>query len=87
MKIRNYRPEFVKNLNKLPVGIQQKALLAIGKFQNNPFDPTIRNHQLKGWFGGARAISVTGDIRIIFTEENNYETVEIMNIGSHSNLY
>jgi mRNA-degrading endonuclease YafQ of YafQ-DinJ toxin-antitoxin module len=34
-----------------------------------------------------RAISAGGDLRIIFMEENNYEVIHLIRIGTHNQVY
>jgi len=87
MEVKEYLPTFIKHLNRLPVKVQQKAFFALNKFKENPFNPSLNNHPLRGILDGARAISVTGDIRIIFEEENNYQAVRIIDIGTHNQVY
>jgi mRNA interferase YafQ len=55
-------------------------------FRENPFDPELRNHALKGKFLGYRSIDITGDIRALYTVKGN--TIIIFGfIGTHSQLY
>lgn len=55
-------------------------------FRENPFDPELRNHALKGKFLGYRSIDITGDIRALYTAKGN--TIIIFGfIGTHSQLY
>ena len=58
-------------------------------YPNNPFDLQLRNHKLKGKRIGCRSLDVMGDLRIIFRElsEGKYELVELIELGSHSQLY
>lgn len=67
--------------------LRDKAILAIKKFAKNPYDKTLRNHALVGKLHGLRAFSVTGDMRIIFKEYNNYVLVIMLDIGTHSQIY
>ena len=78
---------FDKRYAKLPRSIQDKIDLSINKFRKNSFDKTLKNHALKGKLKGKRAFSVTGDIRIIFEEYDNYVLVIMLDIGKHSNIY
>ena len=59
----------------------------IEKFYQNPFDPLLENHPLKGSMLGKRAISVTGDVRIIFEEHGNYVLVIMLDVGTHNQVY
>lgn len=47
----------------------------------------IGNHALAGKMLGKRAFSVTGSVRIIFKEYDNYVLVLFLDIGSHPQVY
>ena len=57
------------------------------QFGNNPHNPLLKNHALHGEQKELRSISVEGDLRIIFIEENNYEVVHFIRIGTHDQVY
>ena len=82
-----YHKRFKKQYQKLTPQLQQKVEKAIQHFKSNPFDPRFRNHALMGDSRGLRAISVTGDIRIVFEEFNNYQEVKLLRVGTHSQVY
>lgn len=53
---------------------------------NSPNNPTLRDHALQGALYGYRAISITGDIRLIYY----YVSAEIIclyDIGTHNQVY
>ncbi len=58
----------------------------LGVFQNDPFDPTLRNHKLHGDLKNLRAISIAYDLRVIyyFDKENN---AVLTDIGDHKRVY
>lgn len=60
---------------------------ALVRFKSNPLDAALYNHPLKGAMTGKRAISVTGDVRIIFEEYNNYVLVIMLDVGTHNQVY
>lgn len=82
-----FHKNFQKAYNKLERGIQHKVDEALSIFRKDPFNSKLRNHALKGHLYGSRAFSVTGDIRIIFEEHENYTVVIMMNVGSHNQVY
>ena len=86
MRIVRHR-NFKKRYQRLDKYIRGKADLAMEKFYRNPFDPLLRNHALKGDMVGRRAISVTGDVRIIFEEHDNYVLVIMLDVGTHNQIY
>ncbi len=54
-------------------------------FIEDPFDPRLRNHPLKGKLKGYRSINITGDWRALFKEVE--DGVYFVIIGTHSQLY
>lgn len=82
-----FRSRYIKQYNKL----QKKDKVAVSKaidiFEDNPFDPVLRNHALKGGLSGYRSIDAGFDLRILFNEENGYEIVNIVQVGSHNQIY
>ena len=60
---------------------------AISKFRENPLDPQLKNHALKGAMRGKRSFSVTGDVRVIFKEEEKYTVVFMLDVGGHAQVY
>lgn len=86
MKIIFHR-KFKKQLEKLPTELQEKVRTTIFKFSQNPLDKNLRNHSLSGKYKGCRAVSVTGDVRIIFIEEGGYLIVAMIRVGTHNQVY
>lgn len=86
MKIRYHR-YFLKRFKKLSPDIKEKTITAIGKFSRNPRAPNLRNHALKGRLLGKRAFCVTGDVRVIFEEFDDYVLVIMLDVGTHNQVY
>ena len=86
MKIK-YNKKFNNHFVKLPQKIKIKANQATKIFIENPFDPRLKNHALHGRMNEWRSFSVTGDVRIIFKEYDNYVIVLFLDIGSHPKVY
>jgi len=84
-----YKKKFAKAYRKLSPKNQLKVDATIQKFHENVRDSALRNHSLKWSYLWFRSLDVTGDIRIIFRElsDGSYEVVEMVNIGTHSQLY
>lgn len=82
-----YHKRFEKKFKKLPPSVKNKAQQAISIFKHNPYDPRIGNHALSGKMKGQRAFSVTGDVRIVFEEYDQYVFVLFLTIGSHPQVY
>lgn len=86
MKIR-YHKKFEKRFKKLSPSLKDKTVLAIKKFTKNPFDKTLDNHLLTGRLEGKRAFKVTGDLRIVFEEYDDYVLVVMIDVGTHPQVY
>jgi addiction module RelE/StbE family toxin len=82
-----YHKSFTKSFKKLPRQLKVKAKETIATFARDPFTKQLKNHPLKGKMKGLRAISVTGDIRIIFEERNGYTVVLMLDVGTHNQVY
>jgi addiction module RelE/StbE family toxin len=86
MKIR-FAKKFEKRMKKLPSKLKGRIVETIEIFAKNPNAKLLRNHALKGGLSGRRAISVTGDVRIIFREYEDYTLVLMLDVGSHNQVY
>lgn len=82
-----FHKNFDKAYKKLSKKLQLKVSQTIEIFYNNPFEKSLKNHSLKDNLKGKRAISVTGDVRIIFEECEKYTIVEMLNVGKHTKVY
>ena len=86
MRIR-YHKKFIKRFKKLSPTLRKRVVSSIRKFTKDPFDKTLHNHLLAGDLLGKRAFSVTGDLRVIFEEHDNYVVVIMLDVGTHSQVY
>lgn len=81
-----YSKQFVKQLAKQPVKVQKATYLRIRLFEENPYDPLLRNHALRGKLKGMYSINITGDVRAIY-EIIDDDTYVYQMVGTHSQLY
>lgn len=81
-----YHPRFSKSFCKLSLKNQQQALFVIHKFRQNPKDPSLETHPLKGSMLGLFAFKVDPDLRIIFTFQGR-DNVILLNVGGHEQVY
>ena len=77
---------FEKEFSKLHHKVRSVLLIKIKIFAVNPFEHSLHNHKLKGELKHYRSINITGDYRVIYEQLNN-ETVRLIRIGTHSDLY
>ena len=78
--------KFNKSFSKLSSKNQIKVYEKIGRFLDDPQDPSLRNHSLHGKWSSYYSIDITGNIRLIYRYEAK-DRVILADIGSHSKLY
>lgn len=86
MIIRFHR-QFDKHYVKLSRKVQERVDSVLELFQANPLNRVLKNHALKGSLTNKRAISVSGDIRIIFEQHDDYYLVVMLDVGTHNQIY
>ena len=74
--------KFAKEYRKLPNSIKDLAEKREEIFRDDPFDPRLRTHKLKGELADFYSFSVSYQWRIVFHFENK-NTVIFDNIGTH----
>lgn len=83
--ILDFSRKFKKMFTKQRPATREKFRERTKIFLDNPFDPLLRNHSLRGKYDGYRSIDVAGDIRAVFKQGEGY--VLFIAIGTHSELY
>ena len=81
---------FDRQLQKLPADILEGFFDTLQLLLEDPQNPSLRNHALRGKFTGLRSIDVTPDVRAIFKAEarGKGQIVYIFRlIGTHKELY
>ena len=66
--------------------MQQQFDERLRLFVEDPADPRLRQHPLKGRFGGYYSINVSGDLRALYYKRGE-EVIIFALIGTHSQLY
>ena len=82
-----YTKDFVKSYKKLGSYDKKSVDTTLKLFIQDPQNPKLRNHALKGDKEGIRSMDVKFDLRILFYEENEYVKIIMLDIGTHSQLY
>lgn len=71
-------------------------LSVLSNLQENPFQPQLKTHKLKGKLSGSLACYLTFDLRIIFKIIDNYQVqnqetasgaILLQTIGTHDEVY
>lgn len=78
-----YTPAFVRQFKKLPPFLQQDVVKSINHFEENPQNPTLRFHKLKGKLKGYSSFSVNYQYRII-VEKDPDGSFALLTVGDHS---
>ena len=73
---------FVRAYKGLPQNIKERTKQKERIFLNNPFDPRLKTHKLKGKFEGYWSYSIDYHYRIMFRFINDI-TVLYHDIGTH----
>ena len=80
-----------KNIIKKKPELKYKIESKLRLLSDNPYNPILRTHKLKGKLSGAWACTVEYDCRIVFCFEQNQETLEdeinFIDIGTHDEVY
>lgn len=80
-----YTKQFAREYKKIPEPIQVIAEKREKIFRENPFDPRLKTHRLRGPLKDSYAFSVDQKYRVIFQFGDNHQTFFI-SIGDH-NIY
>ncbi|MBF0458260.1 MAG: type II toxin-antitoxin system mRNA interferase toxin, RelE/StbE family [Nitrospirae bacterium] len=82
------KKRFLRKAYKIAKGSnssKEKLLRTLKILQENPFTPSLDTHKLSGNLKDTYACSVTDDIRITFMLSG--DTIHLLNIGSHDEVY
>lgn len=75
-----------KKLKKVTADMRERVLERLALFMVDQRSPLLNDHKLSGARKNQRSINITGDWRLIY-EQYNEETVRLIDIDTHSNLY
>jgi len=81
-----FSKQFKKQFKKQTQKVQRQFDSKFELWLENPSDPTLNVHHLRGKLNRFCSINVTGDIRALYEVQGNTVYVFAM-IGSHSQLY
>ena len=78
-----YKPAFIRQFKKLPPPLQDEVEERIALFRENPKNPSLRVHKLKGALAGRWSFSVNYAYRIVFVYETK-GTAGLLAVGDHA---
>ena len=80
-----------KRLIKRQPEIKQQIEERLALLANDPFEPLLQTHKLKGKLSGAWSCSVEYGCRIVFNfvenEDSGEEEILLIDIGTHDEVY
>ncbi len=86
----SFKRAFKTSIKRRP-DLKPKIEAKLRLLANDPYDPILRTHKLKGKLSRAWACSVEYDCRIVFSfkknQETNVEEIILIDIGSHDEVY
>ena len=83
---RKFSKLYDRTESKIKLAFQERLKL----FLQNPLDPLLNNHLLKGKLKDYRSINITGDWRALYSESTAKAGTIIITfeaLGTHSQLY
>lgn len=84
-----YSSQFIKHYKKRikrHANLKNRFKERVNLFMEDRDTAILKDHKLRGEKKDFRAFSITGDIRVIYIEEDS-ETVIFIDVGSHSQIY
>ena len=78
--VKNYKFRYQGN-DKIKTQFHKRLKL----FIENPDNPILKNHNLKGEKILLKAFSITGDVRVVYMEKDN--VAYFLDIGTHNQVY
>ena len=84
----HFKKAYKKIVRKIPL-LQEQIDSSIKLLEKDIYDVKLKTHKLSGELLGCYACSCGYDCRIIFTVEgeNNVQTILLITIGSHDEIY
>lgn len=83
-RFRKSAEKFIKQKPDLIELFKSKIIL----LEENPFNPILKTHKLKGMLKTCFSCSINYEFRIVFKfSESDSNTIELLNIGTHDEVY
>ena len=76
----------MRQYKKLPQDIQRKFNERVDLLLENPRNPLLRIHKLKGKKKPLKSMNITGDYRALFIQKGKHLVI-FYRVGTHSQLY
>jgi addiction module RelE/StbE family toxin len=78
-----------KRYIKIHPGASSAIREALSLLIENPFDPRLKTHKLKGDLAGCWACSAGYDLRLVFefVQHQGAEAIHLLSLGTHDEVY
>ena len=77
--------KFLRRARKLKPPRDELLRAALRRFANDPHDPLLRTHKLRGELAGYWAFSVDDDLRVLFRRDG--DVLFLVALGTHDEVY
>ena len=78
----NLSPRFQRSYKKLPSHLKTDFKEKIALFIENPYDPSLRTHKLKGRLQESLAFRLSDGYRVLF-EFSSPGVIDLLDVGPH----
>jgi len=78
--------DFEKSYIRLRRSEKERFKMRKKMFIENPFNPILENHPLKGEMDGCHSFHIGGDLSVIYHFVQK-DTVRFLNVGTHHQLF
>lgn len=82
----NWSSHFKRSYKKLPVDIKKDFIQKIKIFVNDPWDPSLKSHKLKGKLQECYSFYLRDGYRVLFEFELTNE-INLLDIGPHDKYF
>jgi len=67
--------------------LRDRLATVLRDLENDPFQPHLKYHQLRGNIRGVQAVSITYSCRITLTIAVSEKEIILLDVGSHDEVY
>ena len=79
----------VKRIGKMDRAAQAAIRATLELLREDPFDPRLGSHKLKGHLAGLWSCSAGYDLRVVFeiSKHHDEEVILLVSVGTHDEVY
>ncbi len=80
--LKNFKKRF-RNSQHVSENLEKRTEI----LRNQPNNPILKDHPLKGERADLRSFSITGDVRVTYKIDADNEKIIFLDIGAHNQVY